>query len=1480
MDELTSEKIAKALKGAGLSANQRIEIANKAWTNDAVFFPNKSEFLFEWICSTFARPNLKKMNDCCLLQLPYWKLLFDLLKHYHDKVKSDLKQSTPTIQVNLLSSISITLQELYRNDKYNKSQFLSIIYGSLEILFDGTFAYRPAFEHVSSVVEQILFIFTTCDSNEETLHSLALIAQILLKKYDLQLVSAANQKKIFLNIVEKPLPKFLNVRRKMSKDTSNVSQLITDIVCHALFHSDTVLEFTSVLKEVNNNAKQASYVIKLFDTLDTMVKNAKDTDELLDVLDITPVLFSAFLSAFRQKRSTSATQDINRMVEFGFFIYLLRILSNIKDTAIDIYLDILCQLLKQVLELNVYNMRNDDITKYQQSILSEITKDIISYINDPKRYSQGLVLDIVDTLLQIDFSIIENCIEIFWPVMLNCDKNAQASCLKLIKSILKTYSASRQIDTFINDLLTHITKIKSNKLFELLKNPMFSRDFLKEFSTVITKSMPTAQALGIFISFQEQLIELFKSTENTKVALVTVYFVEFTKALRLDQFQTFEAPVLSVFNSFVKPSIDNWIKSKSNDVLLPALQIHSTLADVFFDIYVSKISLEDQEWLASSYIQIFQESIKDDSLMLRIIAVTTVNAIFQHIYYNSILQSSLSVNEAPQLISNVIDFILKDDSWCMNTEWNGSLLDINDENILKLACWKLISDEWFELIIRYIDDSRAEKLVKIVYSSILDDFNSSESATTAQLLNKTLLRSANFYEAECFRNCNIETILNLIIQNFQTKLLDTSSGKVAKLTAEMISTIDVSKPFNFNQNHIVKLANTMEEENEAMEEDTTVVNTADVKKIANLMKLLLLFPNEYYKKNERLQTLYLITLVDIWSVANSNTDLAIQNEVSLMCRSLYLRFMDYFSINSILGLDSRILNWLISFNKQSSNSLEQTTNELDLNVLRKIILNASIKTPEEHSLKYFKDVLNQRTKVLNKDISLTHLNKLINLVNAINLVLANRKSTIEINLNNIIHVTDTISKVSQFVISYLNDTKNTISIILEKDNITNQVLQEYKHTFECMKRVFHLTRLLQEYARIVGPNVDEVISAKELSKTLTALASPFIQFLQCTLLSENKVVLDMTTEFIAAFCSILSRYQQIDMTKHVLASIWFLFSLVYNTGAQESVKVLLNAFAAWIQSLSKEQYDVLIDGFLEQAEEEAANRSNPSKEQHHLVFLILFAQLLEHCEDSEKGRLKKQIPSIIVKLSLIAGKTTSLKYLQQMLKLLIQLTSNQSYHFSEYDISLILSCLSQTVHSTAPERFNGQLTRDTVQTIFADICSVLSNLTSQHKDQLIYMMPPYIALIQSLFHCFKSTNISLVNNRKRKYITSERTIPLFAEFLPLDSNSAHRLARLLTTIPQKANVQLQKKSVHTLQKMTAKYTPSLLIEYFSIQSNPTMSIADPAIKSILAHALYDILDLCSEADRMFVLSCLDGSGKALFKSFYMTWKENHKYTGQ
>jgi 5-methylthioribose kinase len=152
--------------------------------------------------------------------------------------------------------------------------------------------------------------------------------------------------------------------------------------------------------------QQNNYVAKIFDVLDNAVKEGQDDPEgaldgkeykvdypqcirptyslLYLALDITPVLFSAFLEAFRQKRntSTSAMQDTSRMAEFGFFVYMLKIIHHSQD----LYLETLSRLLKAFVQWNVYHTRNDDITKSQREILNQIADEIVSYLNnDTKR---------------------------------------------------------------------------------------------------------------------------------------------------------------------------------------------------------------------------------------------------------------------------------------------------------------------------------------------------------------------------------------------------------------------------------------------------------------------------------------------------------------------------------------------------------------------------------------------------------------------------------------------------------------------------------------------------------------------------------------------------------------------------------------------------------------------------------------------------------------------------------------------------------------------------------------------------------------------------------------------------------------------------------------------------------------------------------------------------------------------------------------
>lgn len=85
-----------------------------------------------------------------------------------------------------------------------------------------------------------------------------------------------------------------------------------------------------------------------------------------------------------------------------------------------------------------------------------------------------------------------------------------------------------------------------------------------------------------------------------------------------------------------------------------------------------------------------------------------------------------------------------------------------------------------------------------------------------------------------------------------------------------------------------------------MNEDIDIESTTYITEISSLLKLLCIFPIDYFEKNERPQILYLTTLIDIWSVSCLNADPFARMKLSLMCRSLQLRLIGFFSVNSVL----------------------------------------------------------------------------------------------------------------------------------------------------------------------------------------------------------------------------------------------------------------------------------------------------------------------------------------------------------------------------------------------------------------------------------------------------------------------------------------------------------------------------------------------------------------------------------------------------
>ncbi|KAG0170859.1 hypothetical protein DFQ28_001467 [Apophysomyces sp. BC1034] len=1517
MSDLSSEKIAKALKGAGLSTAGRIDTATEAWRDDDVFFPNKDDFLFEWVCTALTKPNLKKLSECSLLQIAYWKLLRELLEHYHTRAKRDQKQSPPVIRVHLVVAFTTLFQQLYADTTAlttnDRLEFLQVVHSCLTVLFSNSFAfsYRPTLEHMTAVVDRLLTIMLTqmaiCrESNDtteaRTLQALVDVARIILERYDAQLVQAANQKKVFTVILGDIFPRLLSVRRQLPA----IAQELSDILSHTLFHADTIFEYTSVFKESSltraiGNSKQTSFVSKLFEELSNMVETSKDEGQALDALDIMPVLFKSFVDTFRKKRqSTSSMQDLGRVVEFGFFIEACIVLKKIRDRNVKAYLESLGRIMREIVELNIYSARNDDVGKAQLAVLEEIANETISYLSDSKKNDQSLVLTLANTLLQLDFSLIETRITSLWPIMLNPVAGAEDACLTLATSVLQTYTASRQIDGFVNDLLVSLQDMAFADVYMLLEKPLFSRPFLKEFSTCISKYMPASQAIEIFDRFAQDMRAAIdvsgpvakkqKRSQQAKpqrryiARFIAIYFVEFVHALRLTQSQkhNFEKVTMEFFEQFLKPGLIKWKDDTTTveSTVIPALQIHFTLTNVLYDVYWKQLADSDRQWLATTFASIFKESKEQDTRTARIALVYTTNVMLQHVYFTCLSNVDPAESQTMDLINLVLDIVLDGhDSKLYSSGWDGSLIHLHDKDEVRIACWKLITDEWFDIVCRFVQGVRAEKFTSMVLLSLVDGAPANQriATLTIQSLNESLLRSANFYEARCFKECSISTIVNALIGFFGR--IDQHANDQTRILAKHIAAVGSA-----SKDLPAEAVSLLTSSREAMEQDVSAVETENVAKTMMFINLLLSFPLEYYEKSERQQILLLSFLTDSWVISNTQADPVVRMKASLGCRSLHLRLVLHISGRGILSVDPSVLHWFVQSVDQWSvaddktlDSLKEVTKELDRSTLAVVLASAGGKGSSSQAMTYWQETLTRRVESLKEAVGFGWT---INAVVALNDYLRGKRLPAT-DMDDAIYAKDAMRDIAAHVIDMLQRLKGTLITAVKEE-------QPGMAPVEDLRNMFIMTRLLEDYARILESQADEgglgyrpgsyspaysaVINTKELSSHVVALASPFTQFLQLSLRT-GETGLDMTADFVATLCMTLSRYQQVDATKRVLAVIWFVHSIVSKPGAEHAVQTIAEAFKAWIQSLSKEQFDVLIESFVEQSEEEVRGHGGNNK-----VFLFLLTRLLHDSTDAQKRRLQRWVSTFVLRLSLIAGRTHSLDILQQIVALLAHAALEKSFEFTSYDLSLLLSCLLQIASPTAPERFQSQINRATAYQLFDDVCSVLTNLVRQHREKLVDVMPAFVGLLQALLRCFQSTHVSLIGSKRKAadpQKPSSRTIPLLFLFAPMDESAAQRYARLLAQVSLKSSGAAQ-----NAWRVMTRHAPYLLIEYFTIQSNTTMSIALPQIKGALIPGLYEIMDMCSENDHSLIMTSLDGPGKSLFKSFYANWKENHKYSGQ
>ncbi|KAI8144786.1 Urb2/Npa2 family-domain-containing protein [Fennellomyces sp. T-0311] len=1064
-----------------------------------------------------------------------------------------------------------------------------------------------------------------------------------------------------------------------------------------------------------------------------------------------------------------------------------------------------------------------------------------------------------------------------WPYMISPEKDAEDACLEFAISVLQTYTASRQIDAYIDDLINALQDLPFEDVYALLGKPVFSRRFMDEFSAVVSKHLPAAQAPDIFDRFARAIQESSEPKTNGSATkkqkrthhsipkhrptarFISIFLSHFINSVKLTQHQrqAFEQPAKTLFDNFVRPSFDAHCDTEAR--VLPALQIHSSLMNTMSDIYWAKMDTDTHEWLGTALKNLFVGYTKAESQSDRVAVVLSANALLQHAYFAYVVGSSYDQTSSPLvfMVNTVLDFVL-DQSETINSgaTWNGSLLAI-DDSAVKIACWKLLADEWFDVISRFSDGERGRKLTSFVLLGLLEPSSSQPlepNCLTLRSISEHLLRSANFYEAQCFK----DHALSVILDSFTAFIKSNDDKNLAQCYENF-------RDFASGAEELARLIKSPK---------VSKITTETVKNAMQYLDQLLIFPMEYYTKNDRHKVIWMTFLIDTLAGIATRASNEARGKVHLLSRTLLLRLFASQNSGNVLEMNVALLSWFLSSASFYSDSVlaravKERTKQLDGQVLRSLLSLAISKNSNAEEL------LNQTYKVRVNWLKTGVPNAkdwVIDMIQVINEFLHRHASKDDIGEK--ICPGQLITELSQIVIKTLNDAKARISAEVDKSDATILPIDSSLLT---------LVSLLQEYAQLRGSQGNELVDLGALSKVMVALASPCTALLQRSLRSpsssEHNAIMKMTTAFVGSLCKVLSRYQHVYVTERVFALIWFIFSMVH-TSDKHCAKSLCRTFSSWIGTLSNEQFAAVTQGFIEQSNRLVAQATDKDRK----VYLSLLIEMLRGATSEQKTWLRQYVPALVTKLSAISRGTESVGFVHQALEFLATLSSDQSLRTSAYDVSLILACLVQVANPPQIEKFE-HVHRETAHALFHAICDVLQNLLLYHRQQLVDIMAPFIATLQALLYCFRSPHLALVT-KKRKAGSTETATPKFALIsmsAPLDVTAADRVARIFDTMAKKSGGNSKRQQRYTgLQqyRIISRHAPFLLIEYFTIQSNVAMSISQPQIKSVLETGLYNMMDMTSEVDRNMVLAALDASGKLLFKNFYTSWKENHMYTGQ
>ncbi|CAB4383050.1 unnamed protein product [Rhizophagus irregularis] len=1191
----------------------------------------------------------------------------------------------------------------------------------------------------------------------------------------------------------------------------------------------------------------------------------------------------------------------------------------------------LTESLEKILNENLYQAKNDDITRQHGEILEKIISYAISISNLGFGDNYPIIFKLFNILIQIEHTIVQEHIESLWRIILMSRVESIDICIELLKRILEVYAKSCKMDLYIKSFLSVLSNIQIDAHI-IMRSPLFCTVILDEFSSKVTSNVPTSQAIEIinlFTSklfclpgFFEQSITINKSNKKRKLDennIIDTKILEpmillmgkFLKALKISTSFKDETEKIfqTIFDRFIYPILSCDYSNK--DELL-----HENLSYVALSLHHALVDISTTYWkntATSNFMDIlFNATLRNPKSILFLNKVR-----LQHVYQSiSFMKYQYNMSDDSiiilrKLVDSVLLTLKEPES--PDITWTGKLVDLNNENFA-VANFMIILGDWLDVVSNMCHEHHLALIIRLIinwsiaYSSI--DLHHLKEISIGTLCLQHL-KSAEFFELKPLRDNFVRVYLEEIFKCF----------KQIKISNESNKELDIILVIGQQLEGPNMLKNVISCFNESIGtiNPVTCFSLTSINKIIKYFNFLHLFPMEYFTKQEINDLSLLTLLVDKWlsliKIESCDEFLEIL-KCSILCRSLICKFISYMNRkDDILKKDVSFIIWWISSinmyqtyivdyinnNETIQNLFEkfiQITCQIFTLIIRQVLIifqdNDEFKIDYlNRTVDYFKNLIDSigESFFKEKDSSNDVIWRFTSEFLKIGIESAESRKqlkTLQLNSDNPVWRSFiTLQSVSekQLIRILSNILDKSIQEIQNSNNSDDLKWKEKLSTeFKYYNNELKTYKICLQYYRLFkNSELEAIIEASNVISLLSKFFKITTSMLHASLLEmddtfDNKVVLKQCITLLSIvieFIFIINYEFDKDVLLKIFRFVCDLMKIFYNEDPNSELSKELDAmFNSIISKLSNEKYDIIANDILNKLENSSFSVGNNTND--NIIFLInLINTFLCKSNYEQLRKLEKKLPNLLCGIGGIAELINKVKHGIQILRILKFLICHRAFSFQSMDIGLVLSTVISLILPKRQYELNEELE---FKELFEEICYLLCDILMHRREQLYHTIPTFIFIIQTMFHCFKKTQKSFRANFKevqqKEY--QGRYISWWEEHLnnPLPIESAKIFSRLLTTISysKKSN------KSNFNNKAFVKHIPSLLSEYIYIQTKN--NILEANIRDTLKNGTYSLLDLCGQFERDMIMVNLDVVGKNLFKNLWIDYNKEWKYVGR